>query len=352
LEISDEERKKSLKEIEADIEKKYQLLLNLKNNSDIKIPNIQHEPKNEPIKKEIIKQEPIKEEIKNEIINKERKQEKPKKKIGIKRRYRKSKHIISDYVDDIKNKFDKIDLRGENVFLSDTGDKLGTVKDMIYDENNNLKALKIINEDKDTTVNFSENQFYYGGKGLIFTPKWYINADEDVKKFEFLDKTHPEYVDIISKNDFDEELFNIYLERDKEFSKNFSNAKNTYKMLKKQMEILEKKKEKLKEKTWDLTTNRLIEDLDRKSYSDEIKEIKRKANIYNINIKKYSDLIKRLENTSTGKISKYKQYNKESKNFLKEDENIDEILSKLLEKKINKEIKKYLIKSFESDEEE
>jgi hypothetical protein len=283
------------------------------------------------------------------------------------RKNKKIKNIFTDYFDDLK---DKRDYNGINVYFEETGEKLGFIKETLFNENKDVIAYKIKNETTGAELKFPKKQFCRDKRGFILMPSWYITADEALKKIEFIDKTYPEMQNIVTDDKFDDELLNIFLMREDEYRKDakgkyfeyINETKKIYKMLLRQIKTLENKRYEFKNDLWDLTTNRLIEQIDRKTYAEKVEKIKRKVNLLNLNINKCKDLLERLDKTCLGKISKnlyptddlfsYDFNQKNNAINLENDDKIDEMLANLINKRITKDIKKYLIKIYQSEETE
>jgi hypothetical protein len=70
------------------------------------------------------------------------------------------------------------------------------------------------------------------------------------------------------------------------------------------MNLLEKQRLTLKDSLMDLTEKRLIKDIDRRQFSEDVMNHRRKVNILDVNINKCKDLIKRLDSTSFGVLGK------------------------------------------------
>jgi hypothetical protein len=82
----------------------------------------------------------------------------------------------------------------------------------------------------------------------------------------------------------------------------------------------------MKENLMDLTEKRLIKDIDRREFSEDVMEHRRKVNILDLNIKKCKELLNRIENTSFGvlgdnNMSLDKTDEKQKRNFIKNYEN-------------------------------
>ena len=200
----------------------------------------------------------------------------------------------------------KKDLNGKPVFLEDTGEKLGTVFDTIYDEENKLVGYKIKDNKSEAVLSFPANQFEVEKNGLIFVPSWYTNAVKIIEKLEFKDRISPELTalltdDAVSNN----ELYEIFVKHDDEMAHYIDDTVLLKERLNTRLKLLEKQRMTLKEELINLTEKRLIKDIDRKEFSEDVMEFRRKANIIDVNIGKCKKLIKRIDKTSFGVIGKY-----------------------------------------------
>ena len=199
----------------------------------------------------------------------------------------------------------KKDMKDKPVFLEDTGEKLGTVFDTIYDENNNLIGYKIKDKKSDAVLSFPSEQFDHNKDGLIFIPGWYNNSVKIIEKLEFKDKVSPDLTALLSDDaDANEELYEIFVKHDDEMANYIVDAISLKEIINNRLRLLEKQRLVTKNDLMDLTERRLIKDIDRREFSEEILRHRRKVNILDINIKKCKDLLKRLENTSFGVLGK------------------------------------------------
>lgn len=199
----------------------------------------------------------------------------------------------------------KKDMKGKPVFLEDTGERLGTVFDTIYDVENHLVSYKIKDNKSDSILSFPPEQFDLDRDGLIFVPSWYLKAVKVIEKLEFKDRISPELTalltdDTVSNN----EVYNIFIKHDDEMAYYIEDAISLKGILKSRLDVLEKKRYSLKDDLMDLTEKRLIKDVDRREFSEEVMRHRRKVNILDVNINKCKDLMKRLDDTSFGILGK------------------------------------------------
>jgi len=212
-----------------------------------------------------------------------------------------------DFSKEKKKTFVKKDLKDKPVYLEDTGEKLGIVFDTIYDKDQNIVGFKIKDGKSDAVLSFPLEQFDYTNDGLIFIPGWYTNALKIIEKLEFKDKISPELTALISDDAVsNEELYDIFVKHDDEMVNYIDDAKALKGMLTNRLNVLERQRLALKDDLMDLTEKRLIKDIDRREFSEDVMKHRRKVNVLDININKCKELIKRLDNTSFGLLSKEK----------------------------------------------
>lgn len=197
------------------------------------------------------------------------------------------------------------EMKNKPVFLEDTGEKLGTVFDMIYDGEKRLIGYKIKDKKSESVLSFPIDQFDEGKEGLIFVQSWYINAVKILEKLEFKEKVSPELTTLLNDNTIsNDELYNIFVKHDDQMVNYIDEAVSLKELLNQRLKVLEKQRLALKDSLMDLTEKRLIKDIDRREFSEDIANHRRKVNILDVNINKCKDLLKRLEDTSFGKLGK------------------------------------------------
>lgn len=199
----------------------------------------------------------------------------------------------------------KKDMRGKPVYLEDTGEKLGVVYDSVYDKNRDLVGYKIKDKKSNAVLSFPYDQFIDDKDGLIFVPGWYNNAMKIIEKLEFKDKISPELTALISDDTIsNKELYDIFVKHDDDMAKYIDDAISLKEVLYNRLKVLERQRLSLKDDLMDLTEKRLIRDIDRREFSQDVMEHRRKVNILDVNINKCKDLLKRLDITSFGMLGK------------------------------------------------
>lgn len=206
-----------------------------------------------------------------------------------------------------KKTFIKRDMKGKPVYLEDTGEKLGAVFDTIYDKDNNIIGYKIKDNMSNSTLTFTIDQFDEDKDGLIFVPGWYTKALKTIEKLEFKDRISPELTALLTDdNTSNKELYAIFVEHDDDMADHIDEAVSLKEVLNNRLKVLERQRLALKDNLMDLTEKRLIKDIDRREFSEDVMEHRRKVNILDVNINKCKELIKRLDKTSFGILGKDK----------------------------------------------
>ena len=199
----------------------------------------------------------------------------------------------------------KKEINGQPVFLEDTGEKIGTIFDTIVDQDNKILGYKIKDEKSDSVLSFSVENFDETKKGFVFIPGWYTNSLKIIEKLEFKDKISPELTALLFDDTVtNKELYDIFVKHDDDMVKYIDDAKSVRETITNRLNILEKQRYALKDDLMDLTEKRLIKDIDRKQFSEDVTNHRRKVNILDININKCKKLLKRLDKTSFGVLGK------------------------------------------------
>lgn len=195
-------------------------------------------------------------------------------------------------------------MKGKQVYLEDNGEILGTVFDAVHDSEKNLLGYKIKDYKSEAVLSFPLNQFEEDKNGLIFIPSWYNKGLKTIEKLEFKDRITPELMWLITdKTITTEELYNIFVKHDDKIAHYIEEAVSLRDLIDNRLKILAKERISLKEALMDLTEKRLIKDIDRRQFSEDVMDHRRKVNVLDINIKKCKDLLERLEHTSFGMLS-------------------------------------------------
>lgn len=218
---------------------------------------------------------------------------------------KKNENVKKPFILKKKKLFFKIDLKGKPVFLEDTGEKLGIIFDIIYVKDNNFVIYKVKDKKSDAVLSFPSDQFETHKDGVIFVPGWFNNALKIIEKLEFKDKISPELTLLLSDDAVsNEELYKIFIKHDDEMAKYIDDARFIHKILNCRIRVLEKQRIGLKDVLMDLTEKRLIKDIDRRHFSEDVMNHRRKAKILDININKCKGIINRIVKTSFGILIK------------------------------------------------
>jgi len=202
-----------------------------------------------------------------------------------------------------KKKILPVDMKGKPVYLEDTGEKLGTVFDTIYDGHKQLVGYKIKDEKTKSTLTFPVDQFDDCKDGLIFVQGWYTKAQKTLEQLEFKERVSPELTTLLADDTIsNEELYNIFVKHDDQMAHYIEEAVSLRELIIQRLKVLEKQRLALKDSLMDLTEKRLIKDVDRREFSEDVMKHRRKVNVLDVNIKKCKEILKRLDETSFGKL--------------------------------------------------
>ena len=196
------------------------------------------------------------------------------------------------------------DMKGKPVYLQDTGEKLGIVYDMMYDGEKNLIGYKIKDNKTDSVLGFPLDQFDEGKEGLIFIQSWYTRSLKIIEQLEFKERVSPELTTLISDDEIsNEELYNIFVKHDDQMANYIEEAVALKELLNNRLKALQKQRLALKDDLMNLTEKRLIKDIDRREFSEDVMKHRYKVNVLDVNINRCKELINRLDKTSFGRLS-------------------------------------------------
>ena len=378
-----------VRKIEREIDKRYEQRVS----QQVQIPpptlekkNVESEQRFEPVEPSIEDKIDIKEtakQIKDPTpsvmpeTKQKRLKQKTKKHIVIGKRKKKTKKIkglknlFSQYFDHFIAKLQKPDfslqIRGEVVYLEETGERLGVVHSVIYDDKKDIVGYEIKDDKSQAMLRFPIEQFTDDKNGLILAPRWYLNATKTIAKFEFKERASPELVHLFSENISAESNPDLLHAYDPEFTECIQEGKSLRALLLNQRSIYDQQRLVVNDKLMELTKKRLIDDIDRKDFSEAVMEQRKKSKLLDITSIRCAELLQRLDATVFGKISKNQNSSMSSEQYspplgplkdipVKEktlhptsldqkQESLTTIIAELIEDKITEDIKKQLIKN-------
>ena len=200
---------------------------------------------------------------------------------------------------------------------------------------------------------------------MVLISNWYRNALETVEKLEFYEKISPELTSLVKDGVLNEELFDLLTRRDEVFEQDVEDALLLKDIIYSQIYFLKERRENLTEKANRFVSKRLIEDVDRRQFADDVQELRRKVHLIDLNIQKCETLLQRLKNTSFGIVTDYIALHDEDesdrpferiKKIPSEpqqrsrvhrfggDQTVIEMLADLIEEKIIDDVKKQIIR--------
>ncbi len=250
------------------------------------------------------------------VIGKEpvKSKQKIKKHIAIGKRKKKTKqtrivknpfsHYIERLIAALQKPTPSFKIQKKIVYLEETGERLGVVYSVIFDENNHVAGYEIKDNSSDAVLQFPIEQFTEDKRGLFLAPRWYVNAVKTIEKFEFKERASPELVHLFSEKIYAESNPVLFKEFDPEFTTCVQESKSLRELLRNQLLVYEQQRQKVNEALMDLTKKRLIEDIDRSSFSEAVMELRRKVKLLDITSTRCTELLQRLDATIFGKMSK------------------------------------------------
>ncbi|MEM0492481.1 MAG: hypothetical protein QXS02_00765 [Candidatus Thermoplasmatota archaeon] len=267
---------------------------------------------------------------------------------------------------------------GKKVYLEENGDLIGVIYSLIYNEyNDEVIGYEIKDKNSDAILQLPIDQFIEDKKGLILTPRWYIDAVKTIERIEFKERITPELAYLSSR--IKKEEMNSFLNSiNPEIIIDINACVKLRETLRHSMMVYEEQKERLNNEILDIIKKRVADGISRHEFSEEIMDKRRRIKILDLLITRCMDLIKRLDNTIIGRLGleKYdmsvkmmdtkdeadsnytersrtstmedadetKQYNK-SLSLHHKQESLTSMIAELLEDKIVEDIKRQLIKN-------
>jgi hypothetical protein len=188
--------------------------------------------------------------------------------------------------------------RGMPVYLEETGERLGTIVDLLCDKEGSPIGIKIKDDRSQIVRTYTLDQFERDRKGLIFLPGWYTKTLRIIKQLEFKERTSPWLstllLDEITSNNY---LYDFLMNEEEDVISSVDEAMTLKKNLLKRLNVLEQRQASLKNALTDITEKRLMGELDHSGFSDEIQQYKQRLHIIIIHIRKCKQLVERLDQT-------------------------------------------------------
>jgi PAS domain S-box-containing protein len=195
---------------------------------------------------------------------------------------------------------------GKTVFFEDTGEKIGMIQNVLTDDNKNPVGYEIKEEGSDATFQFPVENFRQTEQGLVFTPMWFSQANQLVKELEFRWKSLPELEDILLAGAVSKDkIYGILTRTHPELRKIFDQGILMRKTLLDRLEDLHIEYVSIRKNMTRVSEKRLLKQISRRDFAQEIIEARRQARILEINIKRCKTLIQRLD--ALPFITKYRE---------------------------------------------
>jgi hypothetical protein len=188
--------------------------------------------------------------------------------------------------------------RGMPVYLEETGERLGAIVDLLCDTKGSPTGIKIKDDRSQIVRTYSLDQFERDSKGLIFLPGWYTKALRIIKQLEFKERTSPWLstllLDEITSTNY---LYDFLMSEEEDVISSVDETMILKKNLLKRLNVLEQRRTLLKKAFTDITEKRLIGELDRTGFSEEIQQYKQRLHIIANHVRKCKQLVERLDQT-------------------------------------------------------
>ena len=190
---------------------------------------------------------------------------------------------------------------GKPVYLQDNGNQIATVIDEIHDIKNKLQAYTIQDTETQQIYQIPAIHFDHQTNGLIYIPSWYTKGKTLVDHLEFTDRINPVLKLLITDETTQpQDLHETFIKDDHELQQYLQQTQTTHKMLTTRLTLLQKERTTIKQYIFDLIEQRLIKDIPRKEFADNIQQHRQKATLLDLQITRCQNLIKQLNNTSLG----------------------------------------------------
>ncbi len=193
----------------------------------------------------------------------------------------------------------RFSLRGERkeigipVYFEDTGEKVGTVKNIVFNSAGGKIGYEIEN-DNGKVLYFPLDAFEKRKRGLIFAPLWYSEGLKLVKDLEAKAKM-PDLHELILQEKDKEMLYELIVRRRPEIRKYVEEVLLLKEALIKRLNDLETRMVMLRKELVELSGKRLLKEISKKDFAEKVIEARREMNIVEIGMKRCRELLFRIE---------------------------------------------------------
>ena len=195
---------------------------------------------------------------------------------------------------------------GKPVYFEDTGEKIGTVSNIITNDQGDAMGYEVQDSKSDTALYFPKENFREGKLGLIFTPLWYSQANEIIGELEFREKNLPELEDILLAGAVSKEkIYSILTRSRPKLRKLIDEGVLLRAVMADRLEDLELEYIKIRRNMVQLSEKRLLKKVSRTEFARQILEARKKSRVLEINIKRCKMLVVRLDRLPF--ITKYRE---------------------------------------------
>ncbi len=207
------------------------------------------------------------------------------------------KKQLKIYVEKIKQliwPFWSSDPTGLPVYYEDTGDRMGTVTSVTRDASGEPSGYRVRHDDTGTVVTLSPGHLERTKRGLLFIPLWYVEGLELVRELEYAAR-HPALQDVVAGAGLvDSELHDVASVHP-ELREKIAHARQAQASLDQQRRELQRKRRDVRERLMELSEQRLLQDISRRTFAEAVTRARRRARILDYSMERCSDLLARLD---------------------------------------------------------
>lgn len=186
------------------------------------------------------------------------------------------------------------DGEGAPVYYEDTGDRMGTVMEVIRDANGEPSGYRVRHDETGTVATLSAHNLERTNRGFLFVPLWYVEARDLVRELEYASR-HPALQDIVSGATLTHSDLSRATSLDSELQQKIDHARQVRQALRQQMKELEQKRREVREHLMRLSELRLLQEMSRREFAEAVMDARRQTHILEFNIKRCSEVLTRLD---------------------------------------------------------
>ncbi len=184
-------------------------------------------------------------------------------------------------------------VEGTPVYYEDTGDRMGTVVEVVRNAGGAPSGYRVRHGETGTVTMLPADALQSTKRGLLFTPVWHVEAVSLVRELEYAAR-HPRLHDLVDGASLTDDEPQDMATSDPELRRKIDHARQVRRSLARQLEELERKRQDVREQLMALSEQRLLRDISRRAFAEAVTEARRRARILDINIERCNDLLVRF----------------------------------------------------------